>query len=599
MIKKKEADKVHSILSYPFDPQLILKKRRSIKRELLSDGNLRIKKNIAVLGGSTTHDIVDILRLFLLDYGIEPTFYESEFGLFYEDAMFGTELEEFKPDLIFIHTSNRNIINYPTASDTVADINLLLDTQYSHFKTMWTRLHERFSCPIIQNNFELPFYRILGNRDAWDVRGKTNFIMRLNQKFYEYASTHSSFYINDIHYLSSDYGLLKWSDPFYWHMYKYCLCLDAIPTFAFNLANIIKSIYGKNKKALVLDLDNTLWGGVVGDDGVDGIEIGHETSMGQVYSEFQTYLKELKTYGYMLNINSKNDEENALAGLNHPEGTLRPDDFICIKANWNPKDLNFTEIAAEINIAPESMVFVDDNPAERAIVTAQVDGSIAPIMDSPEHYITTLDRFGFFEATEVSKDDLTRNDMYKQNAERAKSQKSFANYEEYLLSLDMTAQIKSFEPLYLSRITQLTNKSNQFNLTTRRYTESEIASIAADTNYITFYGKLCDKFGDNGVISVVIAHNLGTRADIDLWLMSCRVLKRNMEHAMLDSLVSSAKSKGITTLRGYYYKTAKNNMVKNFYKDFGFELVESDGDNTVWELDISNYQNKNKVIEVE
>ena len=381
-------------------------------------------------------------------------------------------------------------------------------------------------------------------------------------------------------------------------MYKYCLCLDAIPAFSYNVACIIKSIYGKNKKALVLDLDNTLWGGVVGDDGVDGIEIGHETSMGQVYSEFQAYLKELKSCGIMLNVDSKNEEENALAGLNHPEGTLKPDDFIYIKANWQPKDLNFTEIAAELNILPESMVFVDDNPAERAIVTGQIPGVSAPHMDAPEHYITAIDRCGFFEATALSKDDLSRNEMYKANAQRSKLQKSFASYEDYLRSLEMYADIRPFEPVYLSRITQLTNKSNQFNLTTRRYTESEMRERSNDPSYITLYGKLTDKFGDNGVITVVIGHIARDVLDIELWLMSCRVLKRNMEHAMLDTLAAKARQTGVTTLRGYYYRTAKNNMVKDFYRDFGFTLVSSDGDDTVWELPITGYENKNTVIKV-
>ena len=589
---------MHPLLTCPFDPQTILKKRRTIRRELLSDGSRRIEKKIAVLGGSTTHDIISALELFLLDFGIEPVFYESEFGLYYEDAMFGAELEEFAPDLIFVHTSRRNITDLPQAGDTEAAVNGRLDAVYAHFETMWERLRERFACPVIQNNFELPFYRLLGNRDAWDFRGHTNFVTRLNARFYEYAASHKDFYLNDIHYLSADYGLLKWSDPLWWHMYKYCLCLDAVPAFSYNVACIIKSIYGKNKKALVLDLDNTLWGGVVGDDGVDGIEIGHETSMGQVYSEFQAYLKELKSYGVMLNVNSKNDEENARAGLSHPEGTLKPDDFICIRANWQPKDLNFTGIAEELNILPESMVFVDDNPAERAIVTGQIPGVCAPELDTPEHYITAIDRCGFFEVTELSADDLSRNEMYKANAERARLQKSFANYEEYLLSLDMHAAIRPFEPVYLARITQLTNKSNQFNLTTRRYTESQMQEIAEDKNHITLYGKLTDKFGDNGVISVVIGRVNGAVLDIELWLMSCRVLKRNMEHAMLDALVEKAREAGVTTLRGYYYRTAKNGMVRDFYRDFGFTQVSSDGDDTVWELPLETYENKNTVIRV-
>lgn len=589
---------MNKFLTYPFDSQTILKKRRAVRRELVSDGSQRIKKKIAVLGGSTTHDIIAALELFLLDFGIEPAFYESEFGLYYEDAMFGTELEEFSPDLIFVHTSRRNITDLPQAGDTQDAVNGKLDAAYARFETMWERLRERFRCPVIQNNFELPFYRLLGNRDAWDYRGHTNFITRLNARFYEYAASHKDFFINDIHYLSADYGLLKWADPLYWHMYKYCLCLDAIPAFSYNVACIIKSIYGKNKKGLVLDLDNTLWGGVVGDDGVDGIEIGHETSMGQVYSEFQAYLKELKAYGIVLNVDSKNEEENALAGLNHPEGTLRPDDFICIKANWQPKDLNLTDIAGELNLLPESLVFVDDNPAERAIVTGQVPGVSAPAMDAPEHYITALDRCGFFEVTELSKDDLSRNEMYKANAERSRIQKSFASYEEYLLSLEMSANIRPFEPVYLSRIAQLTNKSNQFNLTTRRYTESQMQEIAEDNSYITLYGKLTDKFGDNGVITVVIGHISQDVLDIELWLMSCRVLKRNMEHAMLDALAARAKKAGLATLRGYYYRTAKNGMVRDFYKDFGFTPVSSDGDDTVWELSLAGYENKNTVIQV-
>lgn len=589
---------MHNLLTYPFDPQAILKKRKAIRRELLASGESRIHKKIAVLGGSTTHDVISILELFLLDFGIEPEFYESEFGLYYEDAMFSEELSSFAPDLIYIHTSRRNITRFPSPNDTPESVDGLLLDQYSHFSAMWEHIAEKFRCPVIQNNFELPFYRLLGNRDAWDHRGQTRFVARLNERFCGYAAAHQDFYINDINYLSADYGLLKWTDPFYWHMYKYCLNLDAIPALSYNVACIIKSIYGKNKKALVLDLDNTLWGGIVGDDGVDGIEIGHETSMGQVYSEFQAYLKELKNYGVMLNVDSKNDEENALAGLSHPEGTLRPEDFIYIKANWQPKDLNFTEIAQELNILPESMVFVDDNPAERAIVTAQVPGVSAPAMDAPEHYITAIDRCGFFEASRLSRDDLSRNDMYKANAERARLQKSFRDYGEYLLSLSMRAEIHPFEPVYIPRIAQLTNKSNQFNLTTRRYTESQMQELADDPGYITLYGKLTDKFGDNGVISVVLGHINGEALDIELWLMSCRVLKRNMEHAMLDQLVHAARNAGVTTLRGYYYKTAKNGMVRDFYKDFGFELVSADGEDTVWELPVAGYADKNTVIRV-
>lgn len=602
-------------LIYPFDSAYLLKKRKSIKRELLAEieaakasGAKILEKRIAILGGSTTHDIRDMLEIFLLNNGITAEFYESEYDQYWNDVMFdNTELVEFKPDIIFIHTSTRNIKNFPTMRDSHEAVDMLLSEQFAHFESLWQKAAETYKCPIIQNNFEQPFYRLLGNRDAWDYRGRVNFVSHLNQKFYEYAQTHENFYINDINYMASCYGLQKWADPFYWHMYKYALCMDAIPEFAYNLANIIKSVYGKNKKAVVCDLDNTLWGGIVGDDGAENIEIGQETSVGQLYSEFQSYLKAHKDLGVLLTVDSKNDEENALAGLNRPDSVLKPDDFIVIKANWNPKDRNLLETANELNIGSDAMVFIDDNPAEREIVRAQIGGSVGakvavPEMTAPERYINILDRSGFFEVTQFSSDDLSRNEMYKANAERAKQQASFADYGEYLLSLDMKAEIKPFASIYMSRIAQLTNKSNQFNLTTLRCTQADIERVAGDSNYITLYGKLEDKFGDNGVVSVVFGHfdeNDNAIFHIDLWLMSCRVLKRDMEQAMMDSLMFECKARGIKTVKGYYYPTAKNKMVKEFFAQFGFEKTsEDETGNATWERAVRDYQNLNRFIKV-
>lgn len=591
---------MHALLTYPFDENLILKKKRRIRKELKENSKF-IQKRIAILGGSTTSEIKDMLELFLLNYGIAPCFYESEYGQFWQDAMFGNpELDDFAPDMIYIHTSNRNILSYPTLVNSASEVDELLEAEYQRFVSMWEKLEEIYRCPIIQNNFEMPGYRLLGNKDASDIHGRMNFLTRLNLRFYEYAQIHEHFYINDINYLSASYGLEKWSDPLFWHMYKYSLCLPAVPYLAFNIANIIKSIYGKNKKALVLDLDNTLWGGVVGDDGVEGIEIGHETSMGQVYSEFQEYLKELKDMGIMLNVDSKNDMENAIAGLKHPEGTLCPEDFIVIKANWESKDRNFAEISQELNILPESMVFIDDNPAEREIVRAQIPEAVVPEIGKVEDYIRVIDRSGFFEVTNFSEEDFKRNAMYQENIKRRELQHSFADYEEYLKSLEMKAVIRDFDKIYLSRIAQLTNKSNQFNLTTKRFSEAEIESIVHKQEYIRLYGKLSDKFGDNGVITVVLGRQEEAVLHIELWLMSCRVLKRGMEDAVLDELVKRAKERGICTLKGYYYKTSKNAMVQDFYRNFGFEkIAENEEGDSEWLLDISGYRNRNTVIQVE
>lgn len=642
-------------LEYPFDGELILKKSKKLRRVLLEERSDFLEKRIAVLGGSTTHDYIRVLELFLLEQGIRPVFYESEYAQYWQDVMFDNpELVSFAPDLIFIHTSNRNITTWPAVSDQTEQVEALLSEQFAHFQAMWEKIEQVYRCPVIQNNFEYPFYRLLGNQEGVYPQGRISFINSLNEKFYQYAREHGNFYIHDINYLSASYGLDRWADPLYWHMYKYACCMQAVPVFAHNLANIIKSVFGRNKKALVLDLDNTLWGGVVGDDGPENLEIGQETPMGQVYSEFQGYVKAQKDIGVMLTVNSKNEHDNALAGLHHPEGVIKPEDFVLIKANWEPKSENINAIAQELNILPDSLVFVDDNPAEREIVGAQSAGTAVPEIGTPEQYIRVLDHSGFFEVTSLSEDDRKRNEMYQANMARKVQQERFTDYREYLLSLEMHGTIRSFEAIYMARIAQLTNKSNQFNLTTRRFTQAQIESFAADSQYITRYGKLEDRFGDNGVVSVVIGRK-GTLADTDiyrrgetpgaasgateagssaaaggiaadsavsgsaasgateaatgtaagadvlhleLWLMSCRVLKRDMEYAMMDSVVEACQECGIGTIMGYYYPTAKNAMVKTFYQTMGFEKTEeTDTGVTIWRYVIpADYENKNTVI---
>lgn len=586
---------------YPLDTEQLLRKKRRIRRELTAQNPHPLKKKIAILGGSTTNEVADQLGLFLLQYGIEAEFYQSEYGQYWQDAMFGSpELDEFAPDVIYIHTTWRNITQFPTTKNTPQEINDMLDGEYAHFETMWHAIAEKFHCPVIQNNFDRPNYRLMGNRDIYDPCGRSNFISRLNQKFYQYAAEHQDFYINDIDYLSADYGLTAWGDAFYWHMYKYAMCLDAIPSLANSIANIIKSIYGKNKKALVLDLDNTLWGGVVGDDGVDGIAIGPEVPEGQVYAEFQSYCKALRSIGVILAVDSKNDEANALAGLNHPDGVLRPDDFVSIKANWDNKDLNLNRIAQELSLGVDSFVFADDNPAERAIVSAQIPGVAVPPLDGAENYIKMLDHGGYFEVTALSGEDLKKTELYHANAQRRKAEAAFTDYADYLRSLEMKATIRNFENIYIQRIAQLTNKSNQFNLTTLRCSEDDIRAMAENPAWLCLYGKLVDKFGDNGVVTVVAGEQQEDTLHLRLWLMSCRVLKRGMEDAMMDCLVRDAAARGVAKVVGYYYPTAKNAMVKEFYEQMGFTRTSADeAGNTTWELTVADYAEKHPQMEIE
>lgn len=582
-----------SCFNYPLDTKILYRKKAKIRRELSKQPSL-LKKKVAVLGGSTTNELVEQLNNFLLYYGISAEFYQSEYGQYWQDAMFGSkELDEFEPDIIYIHTSWRNIEKFPEVSDTKDDVDSILESEYVRFRAMWVKLEEKFHCPIIQNNFDRPNYRLMGNRDIWDYRGRSNYILRLNQKFYEYAQNNHNFYINDLEYISQDYGLSEWNNSLYWHMYKCAMCMEAIPYVAQSVANIVKSIYGKNKKVLVLDLDNTLWGGIVGDDGIEGIKIGSEVSKGQVFTEFQGYCKKLKDIGVILAVDSKNDMDNALAGLNHPDGILKPDDFVDIKANWHSKDQNLKEIADELTLGIDSFVFVDDNPAEREIVSAQLPGVAVPLMDTAENYIKVLDHSGYFEVTSLSAEDVKKTEMYHAKAKASKAAATFADYGEYLDSLRMTAYIDDFKPIYIQRIAQLTNKSNQFNLTTFRCTEDDIRIMQESSDYVCLCGRLVDRFADNGLVTVVIAERVKDIFHIKLWLMSCRVLKREMEDTMMNVLVEKAREYGINKIIGYYYPTAKNRMVKDFYGMMGFDRVMEDEEgNSKWKLDVSRYDFK-------
>lgn len=585
-------------LEYPLDTSFIMRKRKKMVKELQKKEKL-IEKKVAILGGSTTFDIKETLNLFLLNEGIKATFYESEYNKYYEDALFSENLEKFNPEIIYIHTSYRNIDKFPELNASKKDINALLEREYNKYLSIWDSLQKKFSAVIIQNNMEYPKNRLMGNSERSLGYGKIKFIDRLNIKISDYAEDKNNFFINDINYLSARIGLDKWHDLGFYYNYKYVLSYEAIPYLCKSISLIIKSLYGKNKKGIVLDLDNTLWGGVIGDDGVNGISIGKETSLGEAYTEFQKYIKELKKMGIVLAIASKNEEEIAKQGLNHSDMILKEEDFYSIKANWEPKNINIEDIAKEINIGQNSLIFLDDNPFERETVKKYLpDVKVPEIGENIENYIEFIDRNGYFEVTNMSEEDLKRNEYYIANKNREENKKTFENYEEFLLSLNMEAEIELAKPIYYERIAQLTNKTNQFNLTTRRYSLEEIKEVSNDKNKVLVYGRLKDKFGDNGLITVVIGELKDKVLYLDLWLMSCRVLKRNMEEAMFDFLIEFCKENKISKIHGYYKKTNKNNMVKDHYLNLGFKKISGDEDFNEWELLLEKINKKNKVIKI-
>lgn len=588
----------YRMLDYPINANLILRKKHSIKKALLVNDEL-IPKNIAFLGGSTTSEIRNILELFLLNIGIKPNFYESEYNKYYEDAVFeNKELREFKPDVIYIHTTNKNITSYPLMSDSPADVERIYQYEETKYKNIWSSLNN-YHCPLIQNNFEFPQYRILGNLDAYEYRGALNYIHRLNAFFADEARKRASLYLNDINYIAASLGLAHWFDRHLWYSSKYALSYEAIPHLAKSLAAIIGGLFGQSKKGMILDLDNTCWGGYIGESGLNGIAIGKETAEAEAYSEFQTYAKSLKERGVMLAVCSKNELSYAKEGFTHPDSVLVSDDFAAFEANWEPKHINVLKISEELNIGLDSLVFIDDNPAERQIVSENLSTVIVPAVGADVvRFIDYIDKNYYFETVSILSEDVKRADFYKQNAERLQRRLQFVDYADYLQSLEMVADIQPFSSMYLDRITQLINKTNQFNLTNKRYTFTDVELIAEHADYISLYGRLSDRFGDNGLVSGIIGKIHGHECHIELWVMSCRVLKRTMEEAMFDTFVSRCRTMGIETIIGYYLKTAKNAMVAHLYEDFKFDVISTSNTGSVWCLQVNRYKNNNNQIKV-
>jgi len=582
----------------------ILNVRKALRRELLAREGLQDLR-LAVLGGSTTNEIVNLLELLLLSNGFRPVFYQSEYGRYYEEAIHDSAaLIEFAPDIIYIHTSYRDVRNAPPLQCNEEGLPGYVTAELARYREIWSSLEEKLGCQIIQNNFEMPPFAPLGNMDAVSSAGESRFLMQLNAAFAQEASGNARLVLQDVCGLSARFGLDRWFDWNRYFSYKILLTSEANLELARSLNALVRAMYGKSRKVLVLDLDNTLWGGVIGDDGVEKIEIGRETPVAEAYTAFQEYCLALRNRGILLAVCSKNDDEIAKAGFAHPSSVLKLEHFSSFKANWEPKPDNILVIAKELNLGVDSFVFVDDNPAERAIVAAQVPGVAVPdIGDEVVRYVGILNRGRYFEPVSLSEEDMQRAAQYAGNSQRAALQTKFSSYGEYLDSLEMVAEIAPFEPVYMDRITQLTNKTNQFNLTTRRYTLAEMNSVANNEGFLGLYGRLVDRFGDNGLISVVLGRKEASGLHLDLWLMSCRVLKRDLELAMLDSVAERAAAMNIRTVYGYYLPTSKNAMVADFYPNLGFSPFRARPENlheeaTVWTLDLTEYRKRNQHIKI-
>lgn len=406
----------------------------------------------------------------------------------------------------------------------------------------------------------------------------------------------------DIEAIAGLVGQGAWSAGRYWYAAKYPFAVAMIPLYADHIMRIIAAQMGRSRRVLVLDLDNTLWGGIVGDDGIEGLALGTGSPLGESYAALQRMALAWKERGILLCVSSKNDEAIALEAFrNHPEMILKEEDIVAFRVNWDDKAANIKAIASMIDLGLESFVFLDDNPAERKRVREALPGVAVPeLPDDPSEWISVFQAAGYFEQTSFSREDQLRAGMYKANAKRAAQLERIGNHDDYLRSLDMTLSIASFDQVGRKRIAQLISKSNQFNLTTRRYSEAEVAALQTNPDAVTVQARLADMFGDNGMISAVICLKNGRQWEVDTWIMSCRVLGRRVEEAILQHLVREARAAGASELIGRYIPTARNGLVRDHFAKLGFAKAGDapDGE-TTWRLAVGEYSDKELPMKIE
>jgi FkbH-like protein len=405
----------------------------------------------------------------------------------------------------------------------------------------------------------------------------------------------------DVNGIANLVGQAAWSAARYWYAAKYPFATAMIPLYADHVMRLIAAQMGRARRVLVLDLDNTVWGGIVGDDGVEGMVLGSGTPLGETYSALQRMALSYKERGIILCVSSKNDETIALdAFRNHPEMILKEDDIVAFRVNWDDKAANIKAISDMIDLGLDSFVFLDDNPAERKRVRDALPAVAVPeLPEDPSEWISVLQAAGYFEQPGFSKEDQARAGFYKTNMRRAAQLEHIGNHDDYLRSLQMTLSIAPFDAAGRKRIAQLISKSNQFNVTTRRYSEAEVAAVQSNPDAFTLQARLEDIFGDNGMISAVICLRHERRWEIDTWIMSCRVLGRRVEETVLQYLVQQARAAGITELIGRYIPTAKNGLVRDHFSKLGFVQIETQPDGeTMWRLVVGDYGDKDLPMKV-
>lgn len=565
--------------------------QKHIKKD---DSTLPILK-VALVGDTATQFLAIALKGMAIEKGYRLDLMEADFNQVERQLLdTSSEVYDFGADYLIVFQSTHKLLSAYNKMQKEKQ-HLLAHERLDFVRTIADSFNKRiiyFNYPEIDDSVFGSYANKVESSFVYQIR-------KLNFHLMDISRDHSNLFICDIAALQNKMGRDELFHPAVYIGSEMVLSVKAIPYIASRAMDIMVSIEGKFKKCLILDLDNTVWGGIVGDDGWEKLEIGHELGIGKAFTEFQQWALKLKNRGVILAVCSKNSEETAKEPfVNHPGMVLKLDDIAVFVANWENKADNIRTIQSILNIGFDSMVFLDDNPFERNIVRENIPGITVPeLPEDPAAYLEYLYGLNLFETATFSDADESRTRQYQVEAQRASTKISFTNESEFLQSLKMVSEVRPFNSFNTPRVSQLSQRSNQFNLRTIRYTEAEIQTISNDASYEGFSFTLQDKFGDNGLICVVILKKLDHETlFIDTWFMSCRVLKRGMENFTLNTLVEYARKNNFKTIMGEYIPTAKNGMVENHYTQLGFSHV-GDSDRNLYRLSMECYQPKECYIQ--
>jgi FkbH-like protein len=549
------------------------------------------KLRLAILGGYSLYPLHELIEHLCEVENFPVELWQGDYDNYISEIMDdASDLYSFAPQVVFLLPAERRC----TYTGKLTDPRELQQTEARHvvdsLLELARKVNEKTDAEVITTNFRLPPLHDLGAFRSRTLGSDWSFRKWVNLELGLAAPSY--LHVCDWEFLASRVGGMTARDERSWFESKQPCSSALLVELAREATYLILSLKRAPKKVLVLDLDNTLWGGVVADDGLEGIELGDTSPRGEAFKAFQKYIASLKQRGVLLAVCSKNDHAKAAEPFEkHPDMVLKMEDMVCFKANWEPKSENIRAMAPELNLGLDSFVFVDDNPAEIEIVR-QFAPEVTTILlgPDPSDYVAQLADCRLFEPRSITSEDAERTNQYRSDAQRKALEASVTDMASYLESLQMGAVINEFTPVDVPRLSQLINKSNQFNLTTRRRSEAEVVAVMNDPEYAAYSMRLKDRFGDHGLISIVIGKKSGNTMQIDTWLMSCRVLKRQVEEEVLNEIVRLAKVRGCTRLEGIYLPTPKNEMVRDFYGRMGFTLTSDSDTKREFELRLETFQ---------